>query len=214
MGLIMVEELESGESELEEIEGGNVRMLVPPYNFAMVDKGIYRSGFPKSENFGFLEALNLRSIVYLCPEPYPEENLEFLKSHGINLFQCGIEGHKDPHVKIPKDAITKALKVLLDIRNHPVLIHCNRGKHRTGTLVGCFRKLQYWCLSSIFEEYHRHAGIKARTGDLHFIEMFDVSCVRDCMLGIMYRYHGCGLRSKRLVYPTGDNGNNKKFEGN
>lgn len=37
--------------------------LIPPPNFAMVDRGIYRSGFPSAENLGFLDALNLRSIV-------------------------------------------------------------------------------------------------------------------------------------------------------
>jgi tyrosine-protein phosphatase SIW14 len=37
--------------------------LVPPLNFAMVDDGIFRSGFPKASNFRFLESLNLRSIV-------------------------------------------------------------------------------------------------------------------------------------------------------
>jgi tyrosine-protein phosphatase SIW14 len=37
--------------------------LVPPLNFAMVDDGIYRSGFPAPANFRFLKSLNLRSIV-------------------------------------------------------------------------------------------------------------------------------------------------------
>lgn len=37
--------------------------LIPPANFAAVDRGIYRSGFPAAENLGFLDALNLRSIV-------------------------------------------------------------------------------------------------------------------------------------------------------
>ena len=37
--------------------------LVPPLNFAMVDDGIYRSGFPAAANFRFLDSLNLRSIV-------------------------------------------------------------------------------------------------------------------------------------------------------
>lgn len=43
--------------------GSGGELLVPPPNFAMVDKGIYRSGFPSPANFGFLETLNLRSIV-------------------------------------------------------------------------------------------------------------------------------------------------------
>ncbi|GKV02387.1 hypothetical protein SLEP1_g14826 [Rubroshorea leprosula] len=67
-------------------------VLVPPTNFSMVDEGVYRSALPQPSNFGFLQTLNLRSIIYLCPEPYPEENLEFLRSQNIQLLQFGIEG--------------------------------------------------------------------------------------------------------------------------
>ncbi|XP_028105566.1 probable tyrosine-protein phosphatase DSP4 isoform X2 [Camellia sinensis] len=68
---------------------------IPPLNFAMVDNGIFRSGFPDTANFPFLQSLGLRSIICLCPEPYPEANAEFVKSNGIQLFQFGIEGCKD-----------------------------------------------------------------------------------------------------------------------
>ncbi|CAN6355845.1 unnamed protein product [Urochloa humidicola] len=175
-------------------------LVAPPANFGMVDAGVYRSGFPDAASFGFLRGLALRSVVYLCPEPYPEANTAFLKAEGIRLFQFGIEGNKDPYVSIPVDAIVGALRVLLDVRNHPVLIHCKRGKHRTGCLVGCFRKLQNWCLSSVFEEYHRYAAGKSRLSDLRFIESFDVTCMRDCMLRLIYRYHDCLQKSKRLQY--------------
>ncbi|CAL5348789.1 unnamed protein product [Camellia sinensis] len=67
---------------------------IPPLNFAMVDNGIFRSGFPDTANFPFLQSLGLRSIICLCPEPYPEANAEFVKSNGIQLFQFGIEGCK------------------------------------------------------------------------------------------------------------------------
>ncbi|KAJ4969069.1 hypothetical protein NE237_015770 [Protea cynaroides] len=175
-------------------------VLVPPLNFAMVERGIYRSGYPIESNFGFLQTLNLQSIIYLCPEPYPEVNSKFLRSHGIKLFQFGIDGNKEPSVTIPKDVITEALRVLLDARNHPVLIHCNRGKHRTGSLVGCLRKLQNWCLSSVFKEYQQFAGVKARISDMRFIQMFDVSSLRHCPYSIIYQYQGYGVYSRRLVY--------------
>lgn len=38
-------------------------LLVPPLNFAMVDTGVYRSGFPDSTNFPFLRTLKLNSIM-------------------------------------------------------------------------------------------------------------------------------------------------------
>ncbi|PIN22150.1 Protein-tyrosine-phosphatase [Handroanthus impetiginosus] len=159
--------------------GGGDELFTPPLNFAMVDNGIYRSGFPDSTNFSFLQTLNLRSIIYLCPEPYPDANVEFLRANGIQLFQFGIEGYKEPFVNIPEDKIRDALKVAIDVKNHPVLIHCKRGKHRTGCLVGCFRKLQRWCLASVFEEYQRFAAAKARVSDQRFMELFDVSCFKN-----------------------------------
>ncbi|XP_049379377.1 tyrosine-protein phosphatase DSP1-like isoform X2 [Solanum stenotomum] len=151
-------------------------LLVPPLNFAMVDYGVFRSGFPDTANFAFLQTLGLRSIVYLCPERYPEANVEFLNANGIRLFQFAIEGSKEPPlVNIPEETIKEALRVVLDEKNRPLLIHCKRGKHRTGSLVGCLRKLQKWCLTSIFDEYQRYAAEKTRVSDLRFMELFDIS---------------------------------------
>ncbi|KAK4707581.1 hypothetical protein R3W88_028506 [Solanum pinnatisectum] len=151
-------------------------LLVPPLNFAMVDYGVFRSGFPDTANFAFLQTLGLRSIIYLCPERYPEANVEFLNANGIQLFQFAIEGSKEPPlVNIPEETIREALRVVLDEKNRPLLIHCKRGKHRTGSLVGCLRKLQKWCLTSIFDEYQRYAAEKTRVSDLRFMELFDIS---------------------------------------
>lgn len=159
-------------------DGDGEEMYVPPLNFAMVDNGIFRSGFPESVNFGFLQSLGLRSIICLCLEPYPEANTLFLNANGIQLFQFGIDGGKEPFVNIPEDTIREALKAAIDVKNHPVLIHCKRGKHRTGCVVGCLRKLQRWCLSSIFDEYQRFAAAKARISDQRFMELFDISSLK------------------------------------
>ncbi|KAF6159163.1 hypothetical protein GIB67_032780 [Kingdonia uniflora] len=165
-------------SVVEEESPGVGGELVPPLNFAMVDNGVFRSGFPEPSNFTFLKTLGLRSIIYLCPEEYPEKNMEFIKSNGIQLFQFGIDPSKEPFVNIPDEKIREALKVVLDVRNRPLLIHCNRGKHRTGCLVGCLRKLQRWCLSSVFAEYTRFAREKKRESDERFIEKFDTSSLK------------------------------------
>lgn len=59
------------------------------------------------------------------------------------------------------------------MRNHPILIHCNKGKHRTGCLVGCLRKFQRWSYTSIFDEYRTFSNPKSRAMDQQFIELFD-----------------------------------------
>ncbi|KAJ4760153.1 Phosphotyrosine protein phosphatases superfamily protein [Rhynchospora pubera] len=150
-------------------------LLDPPANFAMVDHGVFRSGFPQKCNFGFLKTLKLQSIVYLSTEPYPKSNLEFMQSNGIRLFRFAMEGSRKSSAEIHREIIKEALKVILDEQNYPLLIHCRSGKHRTGCLVGCIRKMQRWCLLSIVEEYRQFAGAKARNCDERFIEFFDVS---------------------------------------
>ncbi|KAH6768817.1 Phosphotyrosine protein phosphatases superfamily protein [Perilla frutescens var. frutescens] len=168
----------SPEKSLAADVNGEDHLFVPPLNFSMVDYGIYRSGFPDSANFPFLKTLGLRSIIYLCPEPYPEDNMQFLNANGIRLFQFGLEGSKEPSINIPEHLIVCALQVILEERHRPLLIHCKRGKHRTGCLVGCLRKWQNWCLASIFDEYHRFAADKARVTDQRFMELFDISRIK------------------------------------
>ena len=42
---------------------GGEELFVPPLNFSMVDNGDFRSGFPDSANFSFLQSLGLSSIM-------------------------------------------------------------------------------------------------------------------------------------------------------
>ncbi|GMH11406.1 hypothetical protein Nepgr_013247 [Nepenthes gracilis] len=202
MRMIMVgnEKKHWEETKMDEEKMEDDVVLMPPTNFSMVEQGVFRSGFPEPSNFAFLKTLKLKSIIYLCPEPYPEVLCEFLQSQNIRLLQFGIEGTKETSESIPEDIITDALKVLVDVRNHPVLIHCKRGKHRTGCLVGCLRKLQNWCLSSILEEYQLFAGSKARITDMAFMESYDTLCLRQCLYSLIYRYQGYGSNKRRLLY--------------
>mmetsp|Transcript_32628 Transcript_32628/g.103984 ORF Transcript_32628/g.103984 Transcript_32628/m.103984 type:complete len:175 (-) Transcript_32628:3-527(-) len=146
---------------------GSGYLYIPPINFSMVEKGIYRSGYPNKKNVPFLEKLGLHSIVYLCPEPYPEQMASFLSGNNIRVFHFGIEGNKvwrgapppppacsaaarkgadkarrrrgvqEPFVEIPEDMIRKALKVLQD----KVLPRAPRAARldppREGCLVRC-----------------------------------------------------------------------------
>ena len=151
--------------------------FIPPINFAAVDKGVYRSGYPSRRNFSFLRNLKLKTVVYLCPEDYAEENADFFSSLDTHVYHFKLEGNKEPVVDISEEEIRRALKIVLDRRNHPLLIHCNKGKHRTGCLVGSLRKMQQWSLTSIFSEYQRFAGAKGRLLDQQFIELMNPKLV-------------------------------------
>lgn len=47
----------------KETDRDGEELFLPPLNFSMVDYGVFRSGFPDTANFAFLQTLGLRSIV-------------------------------------------------------------------------------------------------------------------------------------------------------
>ncbi|GAA6062998.1 hypothetical protein JCM10212_004980 [Sporobolomyces blumeae] len=141
-------------------------------NFAVVAEGVYRSSFPRTKNFEFLKTLGLKTVLTLVQEEYPEENLTFLREQGISFYQFSLPANKDPFVRIPDEKIVGAMEVLLDKRNHPLLVHCNKGKHRTGCLIGCLRRVLAWERDKISEEYVKYSHPKSRDMDIRFIEGF------------------------------------------
>lgn len=58
---------------------------------------------------------------------------------------------------ITEEIVLQALDIIINPSACPLMIMCNLGRHRTGTVVGIFRKLQRWNLASILEEYRRYA---------------------------------------------------------
>ena len=167
-------------------------LYIPPGNFAAVARNLFRSSFPQKENFSYLRKLGLRSILYqslsefmlmthrtLVEGPYPAEHRAFLESAGIQFFQCPIPANKEPFALMPVHAVIAALSILLDSSNHPILVHCNAGKHRTGCVIGVLRRLQRWALTPVLVEYRMYAAPKVRAMDQLFIEMFDLENVRD-----------------------------------
>jgi tyrosine-protein phosphatase SIW14 len=147
--------------------------LLPPTNFgAVLPRAVYRSQFPLPENFGFIKTLKLKTILTLVPEPYPQPYVSFLQENGIHQIRVHVPANKET-VKIEATTMVQALGVVLDRTNYPLLIHCNKGKHRTGCVVASFRKVLGDSMDSIINEYHTYAGRKARELDQQFIREFD-----------------------------------------
>jgi tyrosine-protein phosphatase OCA1 len=123
--------------------------------------------------------------------------LNFIEDQEIEFLHLGKEGiyqSQNQWNPISEDMVIKALKIMLNRDKYPMIVMCNQGRHRTGlfmnnwllfilrnqltgTVIGCFRKLQRWNLTSILEEYRRAAGNKVRILNEQFIELFDTDLV-------------------------------------
>ncbi|KAI8839124.1 protein-tyrosine phosphatase [Chytriomyces cf. hyalinus JEL632] len=146
--------------------------MVPPANFAMVDAHVYRCGRPSKTNIPFLESLNLKSIVYLSDAVDLPCNIQFAEQHGVKYFHFRVKENKEPFQQIDQKVLAQSLVEVVDIRNHPMLIYSDRGKHRIGCLVGCLRKLQKWSMASIFDEYQRFSGSKIYIADQEVVKTY------------------------------------------
>lgn len=102
---------------------------------------------------------------------------KWIATTDIKFHHLTIESFQEPfnnpqQILQAYDSYTKALQLISDRDNFPILIHSNKGKHRIGVLVGLMRKsLQGWCMSGIFEEYEKFAMGKSEY-DLEFIELW------------------------------------------
>jgi len=185
-------------SNLRKITHPPVLRIIPPLNFCPVEKQLYRSGQPSIINQLFLNQLNLKTILWLASEEPNDDFLDYCTSQSINIEYVGMlneyiefDNHNHQHQlnillqpninpwdSLTEPIITKALELIVDKLNYPMLVCCGMGRHRTGTVVGCLRRLQGWNLASVSEEYRRFTG--ARGGRILvelLIEGFDVLLV-------------------------------------
>ncbi|CAD6565036.1 MAG: hypothetical protein CYPHOPRED_005034 [Cyphobasidiales sp. Tagirdzhanova-0007] len=61
-------------------------IYVPPLNFAIVTPSIYRSGFPRPENFPFLDSLELNTILYIADQNFKEDTLAWANKRGLKVL--------------------------------------------------------------------------------------------------------------------------------
>ncbi|KAF2461610.1 protein-tyrosine phosphatase [Lineolata rhizophorae] len=163
-------------------------MAVPPNYGAVVPGNIYRSGFPGAEHLDFLKSLKLKTIITLVDTVYPESHTKFLGENGITHIRVVLPANKDL-VEMTLEQMCKVISYINTPSNWPLLIHCNKGKHRTGCAVACYQQYVNGkkTVDCSLEEYTTYAGKKARKMDEMFIEGFDVFAASGLILGMSYQ---------------------------
>lgn len=144
--------------------------FIPPPNFgAVTDHKVFRSAFPQDRNMDFLDALEVKTLLCFVDTEPSDGYAAFVRANNVSRLRIDISPNKEGKVKTTVASICDALLVVLDAANYPLYIHCNQGRHRTGCVIACMRKVQGWPMEAIVAEYEAYANPKARAGDLEFI---------------------------------------------
>jgi tyrosine-protein phosphatase SIW14 len=147
-----------------------------PVNFGAVVQGVFRSSYPAAENFGFLGGLKLKTMITLVQNDELASDLaDFAKTNGIKHIFIDMKGTKKE--SIPAATMQSILGLLLNTANYPILIHCNKGKHRTGCVVAAFRKVSGWAHQAVLDEYRSYAAPKIRDCDLEYISTLNLESI-------------------------------------
>jgi protein tyrosine/serine phosphatase len=176
-----------------------------PENFAIVGPGIYRSSYPQHGHFQTLADLGLKTIITLVSDTPSSAYENFLASNGITHHRIYIIANKDPDIFTPAEIVDKVLNLMLDPDNYPLLVHCNKGKHRTGCIVACFRKVTGWTDDTAIEEYEQYSKPKERPLDKEFIRHYDADVLKPLALERrLYRVSALGTAdsTKSSVFTT------------
>ncbi|KAI0019409.1 tyrosine phosphatase family-domain-containing protein [Xylariomycetidae sp. FL0641] len=141
-----------------------------PFNFGLVFRDVYRSGYPQASNYPFIQTLQLKTIVTLVDKELPEGFQQFMDGNRITHKIFAMTGTKK--AEIPVDLMKSIIACVSNRDNYPLLIHCNQGKHRTGCVVGALRKVNSWSTEQVIKEYTQYAAPKVRETDVKYLTNF------------------------------------------
>lgn len=97
----------------------------------------------------------------------------------INDYNNNYTSNINPWDTLNELTITNSLEIMTNKDNYPLLVCCGMGRHRTGTVIGCLRRLQNWNLASVSEEYRRFTGAKGGRIQVELlIESFDINSIK------------------------------------
>lgn len=158
-------------------------VLAPPKHFAIVEPGLYRSTMPATANFPFLKQLGLKRVIILSAESVARSVSTFFEENAIAVSHTGAPERSNRNAwkktwkPLEDDVVKASLELVLRADVHPLLICDTSGVQRVGVVVGCLRRLQWWNLNSIVNEYRSFAGDKTRHVHEQMIELFDTDLV-------------------------------------
>jgi protein tyrosine/serine phosphatase len=115
---------------------------------------LYRSGQPRGLGLAWVKHSGIRTLINLR-KPHSDgtsEEKAFAAENGLNFYNFSIgSSHEDI-----EQTVERFLAIVDDKSNWPILVHCSRGKERSGVLSAVFRiEYDQWPNDQALQETYR-----------------------------------------------------------
>jgi tyrosine-protein phosphatase SIW14 len=121
-------------------------------NFGQVNAHYFRGAQPKGSDYADLAALGIKTVIDLTRNGERGEE-RMVTSAGMRFHRIPMTTSARPDPA----AVEEFLMLVNDPANQPVYVHCQGGRHRTGTMTAVYRMSQDgWTADRAFEEMKKY----------------------------------------------------------
>jgi tyrosine-protein phosphatase SIW14 len=121
-------------------------------NFGRIDHSYYRGAQPSGNDYADLAALGIKTVIDLTGDGRSDEQA-FVERAGMKFYRIPLTTSNRPS----DAAVTQFLKLVNDRANQPVFVHCQGGRHRTGTMTAVYRMTHYgWTADQAYTEMKKY----------------------------------------------------------
>ena len=121
-------------------------------NFGIVNDHYYRGAQPTSADYPDLAALGVKTVIDLTRDGRDDEK-GLVEAAGMTFVRIPLATTEAPS----EGAIARFLSLVTDPASQPVFVHCQGGRHRTGTMTAIYRMTQdRWTPARAYEEMKQY----------------------------------------------------------
>ena len=121
-------------------------------NFGRVNANYFRGAQPEAGDYADLASLGVKTVIDLTKDGRDDEP-GLVKGAGMKFYRIPLTTSVAP----TDAAVAEFLKIVNDRANQPVFVHCQGGRHRTGTMTAIYRMtMEGWNATRAFDEMKRY----------------------------------------------------------
>lgn len=91
-------------------------------------------------------------------DEYRPDGRDFVSQHNLNFHHIDLSDDEELFTPSGKRRLYEALRIVLDTRNYPILVHDDTGKVAVTLLCALVRCYQNWALTAVYREGDMFAG--------------------------------------------------------